>query len=331
MVGFVVAVLSGTIMVALLMAAVLGAVIGFLFYNFNPARIFMGDSGSYFLGYLLATTSLLGSMQRASTAVSLLVPILAMGVPIFDTLFAMVRRFLERRPIFSPDRGHVHHRLLDMGITHRRAVLILYGLSTVFTAAAIGVSLGKSWQIGVALVVLSVVLIGFVRFAGYFEYLHGARRQKARIRSRDAELLRGILPDVPMLFSSASAEDEVWTALQTVIERTNLDTVSLLTPADGKSAARVWARKENAASPNERVTARYPIGRESSARAALKFAWTTDDGQVSAQSEILLQVIVDVLSTALVRVGSEYAPARQSVTGVTRTSAPSPVPQLNSG
>jgi UDP-GlcNAc:undecaprenyl-phosphate GlcNAc-1-phosphate transferase len=299
--NFIVAYIAGNVIVGLMMASTLGAVLGFLFYNFNPARIFMGDSGSYFLGFVLATTSLLGSMQPTSTAVSLLVPILAMGVPIFDTLFAMVRRFLERRPIFSPDRGHVHHRLLDMGITHRRAVLILYGVSVVFTIAAVGVSLGKSWQGGIAIVSASVVLIGFVRFAGYFQYLHGVRRQKARFRTRDAELLRHVLPDVPAFFQEAQNDALVWSALETVMARTNLDVIDLLVPADGDGGPVQLRRTKDVADPIERVTARYPIGREASARASLKFAWTTDDGVVSPQSEILLQVLVDV--------GSEYAPA----------------------
>ena len=109
--SFVIASISGSVFVALTMAALMGALVGFLFFNFNPARIFMGDSGSYFLGFVLATTALAGGglQQKASTAVSLLVPVLALGVPIFDTLFSMFRRLVERRPIFSADRGHVHH------------------------------------------------------------------------------------------------------------------------------------------------------------------------------------------------------------------------------
>src|SRR5262249_40123655 len=147
---FVVTYISGVALISVVMASIMGALVGFLFYNFNPARIFMGDAGSYFLGFLLATTSIAGASYKTSTAVSLLVPIVALGVPIFDTLFSIVRRWLERRPIFSPDRGHVHHRLLDMGLTHRRAVLSLYGICVVFMVAAIGISLGKSWPMGVA-------------------------------------------------------------------------------------------------------------------------------------------------------------------------------------
>ncbi|MFN7135026.1 MAG: glycosyltransferase family 4 protein, partial [Myxococcales bacterium] len=156
--NLVVAWLSASLMLGLLSGAIAGAVVGFLFYNFNPARIFMGDSGSYFLGYVLATTALITS-QKSATAVSLLVPVMALGVPIFDTLFAMVRRFLEKRPLFSPDRGHIHHRLLDMGLTHRRAVVIIYAVCGIFTVAAIGVSLGRTWQVGAALLGASLALV----------------------------------------------------------------------------------------------------------------------------------------------------------------------------
>lgn len=163
--NLVVAILTGSHLAALMSAATIGAVLGFLFHNFNPARIFMGDSGSYFLGYTLAVTSLSG-IPRASAAVALLVPVLALGVPIFDVLFSMVRRFLERRPLFSPDRGHIHHRLLDAGITHRRAVLILYAVCAVLAGTAIAAHLGRAWQVGVALLVASLALVALVRVAG---------------------------------------------------------------------------------------------------------------------------------------------------------------------
>ena len=217
--NLVVAYATGSAFVAVTMAAVLGGVLGFLIFNFNPARIFMGDSGSYFLGFVLGTVSLAGASQKASTAVSLLVPVLALGLPIVDTLLSIVRRFLERRPLFSPDRGHIHHRLLDMGLTHRRAVLVLYGICVVFTTAAVGVSLGRSWTVGVALLVASVVTIGVVRFVGYFEYLFLRRRQRARLRSRHAKLLRYLVPDAPALFSGARTEDDVWRILGTLISR----------------------------------------------------------------------------------------------------------------
>ncbi len=185
---------TGQVMAALLMASLMGALIGFLFYNFNPARIFMGDSGSYFLGYLLATSSMLAPMQKASTTVALLVPMVALGVPIFDTLLSMLRRYLDRRPLFSADRGHMHHRLLDMGITHRRAVLTLYGVSVALAGAATAIALGRDWSVGFALVGASAVLVGLVRFLGYFQLAHTRHRRQARIYEPQVQKLIALVP-----------------------------------------------------------------------------------------------------------------------------------------
>jgi UDP-GlcNAc:undecaprenyl-phosphate GlcNAc-1-phosphate transferase len=157
--NFAVGFVAGAVLASLYMAAIAGAVLGFLLYNWHPAKIYMGDSGSYFLGYVLATSSLLGAAQKASTTISILVPILAMGVPIFDTLFAMVRRVLERRPMFAPDRGHVHHRLLDMGMTQRRVVIGLYGVSILFTGLGVMVAFDRNLEIGLIIVGASGVAL----------------------------------------------------------------------------------------------------------------------------------------------------------------------------
>lgn len=308
--NFVVAYMAGQVMSALIMATVLGAVLGFLVYNFNPARIFMGDSGSYLLGYVLAVTALVGAAQKASTAVSLLVPIVALGVPIFDTLFAMVRRFLERRPLFSPDRGHIHHRLLDVGITHRRAVLILYAISIVFTVSAIAIYLGRSWQVGVALLVSSVVLVGLVRFVGVFSHTHLLKRQAARVRSRDTELLRWVMPDLPSRFSHCSTEAQVLDELTAIGEETGLVAIGV----------RVHGARERTVSWNDGVsdrrrvvaTMRYPLGPDARARAVLEVAVVNDfeQEQMSPQTDILLQVLADIVATSLDRVGSGLGPKR---------------------
>jgi len=110
---------------AALAAAVIGACLAFLRYNFNPASIFMGDSGALFLGFTLATISLMGVMKSTAT-IALAVPLLIIGVPIFDTASAIIRRLLHRRPIQEADRGHIHHRLLGRGFNQRQTVLIIY-------------------------------------------------------------------------------------------------------------------------------------------------------------------------------------------------------------
>jgi len=308
--NFMVAHLTGAVFPAFIMAATLGAVLGFLFYNFNPARIFMGDSGSYFLGFVLATTALVGAVQKTSTAIALLVPVVALGIPIFDTLFSIVRRILERRPIFSPDRGHLHHRLLDMGITHRRAVLLLYGVSVVFTVAAIGISLDRAWPAGVAILVACVVMVGLVRFVGYFEYLHRITRQKARLRGRDAEFLRFLLPDFVMALQAAPDETALWRAVEHVRATAQLACVELVaTDRHPEETLHAWASADGPLplSP-DLVSARFPLGREDQARCALRFRWASDFGDVSPQTEVLLQVLVDVLATHLTRVESVHAP-----------------------
>jgi UDP-GlcNAc:undecaprenyl-phosphate/decaprenyl-phosphate GlcNAc-1-phosphate transferase len=192
----------GTIFVALLMTSLMGTLLGFLVYNFNPARIFMGDSGSYFLGFLLATSSIMAPLQKASTAVSLVVPVVALGVPIFDTLFSMVRRVVQRRPMFSPDRGHIHHRLMDMGATHRRAVVTLYGASVVLAGSAVAIALGRNWEIGLGLLGACVVLVGMVRAALQFESVLWRTR-----RAQPEPRLAGLRRAIPGLLGELSRVD----------------------------------------------------------------------------------------------------------------------------
>ena len=110
---------------AVIMLAFLGSLTGFLFFNFNPAKIFMGDCGSLFLGFMLAGASV-ACASKSTTIVGLGLPMLALSVPIFDTLFSMLRRFLERRSLFAPDRRHIHHRLMDIGLGQRYAVIFIY-------------------------------------------------------------------------------------------------------------------------------------------------------------------------------------------------------------
>jgi UDP-GlcNAc:undecaprenyl-phosphate GlcNAc-1-phosphate transferase len=129
----VMAVATNQLAAAALAAALIGACLGFLRYNFNPASIFMGDSGAMFLGFALATISLLGVMKSVA-AITLAVPLLTIGVPIFDTASAIVRRLLHRQPIQAADKGHIHHRLLGRGFDQRQTVLIIY-----FWSAALAV------------------------------------------------------------------------------------------------------------------------------------------------------------------------------------------------
>lgn len=146
----------------LLTATLAGACMGFLPHNFNPATIFMGDTGSTFLGFTLAVISIQG-LIKSYTAITLIVAIIVLGLPIFDTFFAIVRRLANGKPVMQADRGHLHHRLMDKGYSHKRAVLTLYGISGGFGIAGILVSLNDiAFAIFIIVVILAVWLFDII-------------------------------------------------------------------------------------------------------------------------------------------------------------------------
>ncbi|MER3501746.1 MAG: hypothetical protein IMHGJWDQ_000126 [Candidatus Fervidibacter sp.] len=131
-------------LIAAAFAAMAGACMGFLPYNFHPARVFMGDTGAMALGYLFATLSILGSVKSVAALSVFFMTLVVLAYPLLDTIFAIVRRWLSRRPIFSADREHLHHRLLDSGMDQRQAVLMLYALTLAFCLLAILLTSGRS-------------------------------------------------------------------------------------------------------------------------------------------------------------------------------------------
>lgn len=145
--------------VAVLMAALAGACIGFLPYNLNPAKIFMGDTGSTFLGFILATVSVQG-MFKVYTIISFVVPFLMLGLPIFDTCFAIIRRVAHGQSPMSPDRSHVHHRLIDMGLSQKQTVGVLYVISGILGLSA--VVLTTSGAVKAMLLLLALGAAGLV-------------------------------------------------------------------------------------------------------------------------------------------------------------------------
>ena len=169
--------IHGAYLTAFAMLALAGGALGFLPYNFHPAKIFMGDGGSLFLGYMLATLSIVGPMKGA-TVLAMIGPVLVLGVPIFDTGFAILRRLANHRPIMEADKGHLHHRLMAAGMGQRRTVLTLYGISG---------------DMGVAAVLFSrdlfVEMLGLVAIAAMYIYifLTDANHWKVSLKAVPAE------------------------------------------------------------------------------------------------------------------------------------------------
>ena len=150
-----IAVRVGEYPVAILGTSLMGACFGFLPYNFNPAKIFMGDTGSTFLGFLLATMSIQGTF-KSYAIISFAVPLLILGLPLFDAMFAMLRRILKGQNPMTADRGHLHHRLIDMGFSQKQTVFILYAISGVLGITA--VVLAESNALRAILILLCVLV-----------------------------------------------------------------------------------------------------------------------------------------------------------------------------
>lgn len=174
----VVALSLGRAEAALLTAALAAATLGFLPHNFHPARIIMGDSGALFLGFALGAISVEGAL-KGPTTLAFVVPVLALGLPIFETLFSIVRRLAAGRPVYEADADHLHHRLLGMGLSHRQAVVTLYGVSALMGASAL---LARDASAAGGLGLLGLVALAATLFAVRLGGLAGAQAGLSQTR-----------------------------------------------------------------------------------------------------------------------------------------------------
>jgi len=192
LVMLVVAVMLGHPLVAVVACALCGALIGFLRYNFNPASIFLGDSGALFVGFLLAALSVHGA-QKASTAVAVAIPLLAFGVPVVDTGFTLVRRFVSGNPLFEGDREHIHHMLLARGWSQRRVAFVLYGACALFGLAALLFVGDAGRATGLLLFIVAAavaIAVGRLRYHEVDELRAGVRRNLNERRARTSNHIR---------------------------------------------------------------------------------------------------------------------------------------------
>jgi UDP-GlcNAc:undecaprenyl-phosphate GlcNAc-1-phosphate transferase len=299
---FAVAVFRAEPLMALFAAALAGSVAGFLFYNFNPASIFMGDTGSMFLGFILAASSI-WTHQKSSTAVALLVPVVALGLPIADTLLAILRRALRGQPLFSADREHIHHRLLALGLSHRQAVLVLYGACVVLGVAALLLSFANSAQTAAVLSVLSLVGFFAVRRLGLLQRLPALATGEPRLSPR------ALVRTLSGRLQRAATQVEIW------------DAVKLLLPA--LRAARLQLSLTAGRDSGERVTTLFQLDGKSAGRTPFQAVFsigedagrlelTWDDGRavVEHDDELAAEVLCDHLAAALAR----FAAAAPSAT-----------------
>ncbi len=166
---FAVALISGSSLVSLMALALAGSILGFLRFNFSPATIFLGDCGSLFIGFMLSALALQGA-QKAPTIIAVAIPVVSFGLPILETALSIVRRFLGGRPVFTADREHIHHKLLQRGLSHRQVVIVLYAVSALFALLSLFLLWPTGDMLGLVLAVLGTGIWIGVQHLGYLEF-----------------------------------------------------------------------------------------------------------------------------------------------------------------
>lgn len=165
-IGFI-AILQGNIFITMICCVLAGALIGFLFYNFHPAKIFLGDSGALMIGFIISFLSLLGF--KNITIIALFFPIVILAVPFIDTLFAMIRRVKKGQHIMQADKSHLHHRILALGYTHRQTVLLIYSISILFSLSSIILYVSPPFGVIMMFILILFTIELIVEFTGLID------------------------------------------------------------------------------------------------------------------------------------------------------------------
>jgi UDP-GlcNAc:undecaprenyl-phosphate GlcNAc-1-phosphate transferase len=204
------AALSHNVLLAFATVPLAGCLVGFLRYNFNPASVYLGDSGSLFIGFLLGCYGVLSS-QKSATILGMTAPLIALSIPLLDTTLAIVRRFLRRQPIFTADRGHIHHRLLDRGLTPRRTALLLYALGAIAAIFSLAMA-NNHLEIPVILVFGVVTWLGIQRL-GIVEF-DTAGRLILRGAFRGLLTSHIVLDNLKSRLTAAATPEDCWQILE---------------------------------------------------------------------------------------------------------------------
>jgi len=261
--------------------AVAGGVLGFLVYNVSPASVFMGDTGSLFLGTMLAALAL-----RPHDDLALSVPLTAMsvvlGIPILDTLLAIGRRAARNAPLFSGDREHLHHRLLDRGLSPRAAVVALWSVSALLATAGVHMAPGRDPR-GRAVIFSAVILISLILLSilGYFRRPDAAMRERRR---RNRERLNGVRA-VSLRLRHASSVEDVYRLVRTVA------------PVFGAQAARLRNARPSSEVPGRRL---FPLDPSDLASRLLELEWSPEH-QLDRDTEVAIEILCRGTSSVLDR------------------------------
>jgi UDP-GlcNAc:undecaprenyl-phosphate GlcNAc-1-phosphate transferase len=237
----VLAIHSDNAIMAVFALALVGSLSGFLVFNFNPAKVFMGDCGSLFLGFTIAASSVM-CMTKSSAVIGLALPALALGIPIFDTLFSMLRRFLERRSLFAPDRSHFHHRLLDLGFRQRHAVMIIYLLTLLSVGLGLFMMVSRDLSSLIVFGGILVLLLVLFRVVGAVRLGETLTRLQERYRfSRRQRVQRTAFEHVQLRIRQARNATQWWQTICEAAGRMDFAWIALTTTGgDGRVETERW-------------------------------------------------------------------------------------------
>lgn len=297
-----------------------GSIFGFLIYNFNPATIFMGDTGSMFLGFILATTSIMTAL-KSSTAVAILIPIVALGLPILDTLWAIFRRAIRGHPLFQADKDHIHHRLLSIGLTQRQAALVLYGVCLLFAVTAWSLTWANSAQTALLLAWLGVMAFLFLRKLGYFPFLQA--QVLLEQRRRDRELRVGV-QELGASLRAAPGIDELWASIKGFVAQVGAQGMALEiveTRGTGERMTLVYEVDAESEDGPDDLVATYPVLVPAPLEeATLRFVWRDGRRQVERGDEVAIEELCTHLTNNLRRLNTA-AHTRRPVGALDETAA----------
>lgn len=247
---------------ALLMMIMLGSLVGFLFFNFNPAKIFMGDSGSMFLGFFLASSSVICA-SKVATIMGLLLPALALGLPIFDMFVSIIRRAIQRRSIFSADRGHIHHRLMDRGLQHRNAVIVMYLITLLIAGVGLAMMVMRQQNELLVFVGAILILLGFFRIAGVIKFREMfIQVQENLTRSKAIRKEKKSFESLQNRFRQVENLDQWWMLIQRVAKAMRISELEIgYVSPDGSIEELTFKRTSPADRQNNIFTLDFPIGK----------------------------------------------------------------------
>ncbi|MBN1126168.1 MAG: undecaprenyl/decaprenyl-phosphate alpha-N-acetylglucosaminyl 1-phosphate transferase [Sedimentisphaerales bacterium] len=251
---------NGDSVMAVFMLALVGSLSGFLVFNFNPAKVFLGDCGSLFIGFTIAASSVM-CMTKSTAFVGLALPALALGIPIFDTLFSMLRRFLERRSMFAPDKSHFHHYLLRLGLHQKYAVVAIYLATLIFTGLGLFMMVNNNSNSLVVFGCVLVLILILFRLVGVVQLRDTITRLKEKYsQAQGRRENRKTFEDLQLRFQQVKNQEQWFTAVCQAAERMDFAWISLKTTENSKVLdEEIWRAASNPENKTRIVTMIIPF------------------------------------------------------------------------